>query len=147
MSWLLPVPTSSEVAFPAMVPGILSREDMMEIALDLFKDAKECRTYAPGETIFVEGEPGDLMYVILDGEVEIRSEGAVLNILSRGDIFGEMALVDDSPRSASATARTSCEIVPVDRYNFLFYVEHSPFFALQVMSVMAKRLRQQIGQL
>ena len=145
MNWLPPVPTLSEPFFPAMVPGILSREDMMEIALELFKDAKECRTYAPGETIFVEGESGDLMYVILDGEVEIRSEDTVLNILSHGDIFGEMALVDDGPRSASATAKTSCRLVPVDRYNFLFYVNHSPFFALHVMSVMASRLRQQTG--
>jgi len=116
----------------------------MEIPLELFKDSKDCRTYAPGETIFAEGEPGDFMYVVLDGEVEIRSDGDVLTTLGRGDIFGEMALVDDSPRSAGAKARTSCTLAPVDQYNFIFYVTHSPFFALQVMSVMANRLRERI---
>jgi len=117
----------------------------MSIALDIFKNAKDYKTFTPGETIFEKGQKGDFMYVILEGEVEITGDTATLDILSPGDIFGEMALVDSSPRSANARAISDCKVVPVNQYNFSYYVQHSPFFALNVMSVMAKRLRRQMG--
>lgn len=117
----------------------------MSIALDIFKDAKEYKTFAPGETIFEEGQEGEFMYVILEGEVEISKGDSPIDNLSAGDIFGEMALVDDSPRSAKARAVSDCRVVPVNQFDFTYYVQHSPFFALNVMSIMAKRLRRQLG--
>jgi CRP-like cAMP-binding protein len=81
------------------------------------------------------------MYVIIEGEVEILSGDSVVDTLSPGDIFGEMALIDSSPRSANAMAHTDCKVVPVDQYAFTHYVQHSPFFSLHVMSIMAERLR------
>ncbi len=112
--------------------------------LDIFNEAKDYRKYAPGETVFEEGQRGDNMYVLVEGEVEISVKGKTIDVLSAGDIFGEMALVDDAPRSATAKTKTECKIVPVDQYNFTFYVQHSPFFALHVMSTMAQRLRRRI---
>lgn len=116
----------------------------MTIALELFKTSDKLQTFAAGETIFETGQIGDFMYVILEGEVEIRGDSAPLAILSAGEIFGEMALIDNSPRCATARAFSECRVVPVDQYNFTYYVQHSPFFAIQVMSVMANRLRQQM---
>lgn len=114
----------------------------MKVALDLFKDTKVVQNYEPGDTIFTEGDIGESMYVILNGEVEISQDNRLVDCLLPGDIFGEMALIDDSPRCATAKAHTACRVAPVDRYNFLFLIEHHPMFALEVMGVMAGRLRE-----
>ena len=116
----------------------------MTVALTIFKDAENYQTYAAGETIFDDGQEGDYMYVVIEGEVEIVAKGKVINRIGVGEIFGEMALIDNSPRSADARASRECRVVPVDQYNFTHYVQHSPFFAIYVMSVMAERLRGQI---
>ena len=118
----------------------------MTVAFDIFKNAKDYQTYPPGEMIFEEGAPGDVMYVVIEGEVDIVVKDKVVDQLSPGDIFGEMALIDDSPRSGGAKARTECKVVPVNQYNFTHYVQHSPFFAIQVMTVMANRLRRLMGK-
>lgn len=97
--------------------------------------------YAPGEVIFAEGDPGDKMYVIRSGEVEILLDGKVLEVLPGGGIFGEMALIDGSPRVATARARTACEVAPISEKTFLFLVHETPFFAIAVMRTLASRLR------
>jgi len=116
----------------------------MTIALTIFKDSDKYETYAPGEMIFEAGQTGEFMYVVIEGEVEIISKDTVVDRLSEGEIFGEMALIDNSPRSGGARAGAECKVVPVDQYNFTHYVQHSPFFALYVMSVMAERLRRRM---
>jgi CRP/FNR family cyclic AMP-dependent transcriptional regulator len=117
----------------------------MSVALDLFKDSKDYKTFAPGETIFEAGQSGDFMYVLVEGQVDIMVDDKVYDTLSPGGIFGEMALIDDSPRSATVRAKVYCKVVPLDQYTFTHYVQHSPFFALQVMSVMAERLRRKMN--
>jgi CRP/FNR family cyclic AMP-dependent transcriptional regulator len=106
---------------------------------------KEWKEFTQGQDIFVEGERGELMYLVKDGEVEIVKDGQVIDTVRPGEVFGEMALIDDSPRSASARARTACRLVPVDEYNFLFLVQHAPYFSLQVMRTLAGRLRGRMG--
>lgn len=123
----------------------LNLEEAMKIALDLFKESTDYQMYGPGEEIFAEGQKGDFMYVLVDGEVEIVAKGMSVRALSTGDIFGEMALIDDSPRCASAIARSTCKVVPVDQYHFTFLIQHSPLFAIEVMSVMADRLRRELA--
>lgn len=123
---------------------LLLGEDSMTIAFELFKDAQEYGSYAPGEAIFNEGQEGDSMYVVIEGQVQITSNGSIIDILSPGDIFGEMALIDNSPRSASARAYSHCKVVPVDQQLFTHHVKHTPLFAIHVMSVMAARMRRQI---
>jgi CRP-like cAMP-binding protein len=81
------------------------------------------------------------MYAILEGEVEILVDGEVIDLNTPGGIIGEMALVDASPRSGTARAKTVCKVVPIDAKRFEFLVQQTPFFALQVMGVMADRLR------
>lgn len=98
-------------------------------------------TYEPSAVIFAEGEPGDKMYVIRTGEVDIECDGTLIERLAPGAIFGEMALIDGSPRSATARAVTRCEVAPINERSFMFLVSETPFFALAVMRTLANRLR------
>ena len=97
--------------------------------------------YAPGDVIFAEGDPGDKMYVIRSGEVEILLDDRVLEVLTSGGIFGEMALIDGAARVATARAKTACEVAPISEKTFLFLVHETPFFAIAVMRTLAARLR------
>lgn len=99
------------------------------------------RTFKAGQIIFSESEPGNELFVIQSGRVELRLGDRLLESLDANSIFGEMALIDKGPRSASAVAITDVTVVPVTERQFLFLVGHTPFFALKVMSVMAARLR------
>jgi CRP-like cAMP-binding protein len=109
---------------------------------DYFTNHSDFRVFAAGETIFNEGDPGNAkMYAVKSGEVEIIHNGRVLETVKPGYFFGEMSLVDASPRSAQAVAKSACQIVEVDKYHFLFLTHESPMFALQVMHVMADRIR------
>ena len=110
------------------------------VSLSLFRNA-ETKDYTPGETIFCAGDPGDIMYVVAEGEVEIWVGPVLAETVKPGGIFGEMALIDHHVRSADAVAQSSCKLVPVDQRLFQFLVSETPFFALQVMGIMAERLR------
>jgi CRP/FNR family cyclic AMP-dependent transcriptional regulator len=101
------------------------------------------REFAKGDLIFQEGEHGDEFFVVVRGEVEIRSGNRRLETLGQNSIFGEMALIDDSPRSATVVALTDCTVAPIREKQFLFLIRHTPFFALRVMRVLAMRLRKQ----
>jgi CRP-like cAMP-binding protein len=81
------------------------------------------------------------MYVVIEGEVEILVGSTTVEIAGPGAIVGEMALIDDEPRSASVVAKTHCRLARVDQGQFQYMVSHGPFFALHVMKVMADRLR------
>jgi CRP/FNR family cyclic AMP-dependent transcriptional regulator len=99
------------------------------------------RMFKAGQIIFSESEPGNELFVVQSGTVELRLGNRVLESLEANSIFGEMALIDKGPRSATAVAVTDVIAVPVTEKQFLFLVSHTPFFALKVMSVMAARLR------
>jgi CRP-like cAMP-binding protein len=107
----------------------------------LFKNAEEVETFGAGERIFTEGTPGDEMYVVLDGEAEIRVADEIVEIVGKGGIIGEMALIDSRERSATAVARTACRLAVVNEHRFMFLIQETPFFALHVMRILADRLR------
>lgn len=98
-------------------------------------------SFASGEVIFKAGDQGNMMYVLRSGEVEIEINGKIIEKLSERGIFGEMALIDGSPRSATARAKTDCEAAPISEKNFLFLVDEMPHFALSVMRTLVDRLR------
>jgi CRP/FNR family transcriptional regulator, cyclic AMP receptor protein len=81
------------------------------------------------------------LFIIQSGEVEIRLGNRVLETLPQYSIFGEMALIDNAPRSATAVAASDGKLVPVSEKQFLFLISNTPYFALNVMRVMARRLR------
>ena len=99
------------------------------------------RTFKQGEIIFREGDPATELYVIKSGRVDVATGNRLLATLEENGIFGEMALIDKTPRSATVTAATDVELVPVNEKQFLFLVSQTPFFALKVMRVLAGRLR------
>jgi len=109
--------------------------------LNLFKNTDTLERFAAGATIFRKGAPGDYMYVVIEGEVDVMAEGKYIRTLSPGDIFGEMSLIDAAPRSADTVAKSDCVLAPVDERRFLFLVHETPMFALHMLEVMARRLR------
>ena len=101
----------------------------------------ETRRVRAGGVIFREGEDADELFVIKSGYVRIQIGNRIVADLTTDTIFGEMALIDDEPRSATAVAITDVELVPVSERQFLFLVSQTPYFALKVMRVLAQRLR------
>jgi CRP-like cAMP-binding protein len=109
--------------------------------IGFFRNDENAVMVDEGQVIFQQGEVGDVMYVILEGSINIVSHDKIVDTLGEGEIFGEMALVDENPRSAAAVAASKSKIVPVSKQRFMMAIQHNPFFALQVMGVMASRLR------
>lgn len=104
------------------------------------------RRFNPGQIIFHMGDPAGLLYIITSGKVKIAyasSDGqeAVLAILGAGDFFGELALLDDSPRSASAESLESTQMLTLHRDEFLGFIDNNPAFSRQVLNVLARRIR------
>jgi CRP/FNR family cyclic AMP-dependent transcriptional regulator len=110
------------------------------VALSLFRNA-ETKQYAAGDTIFSTGDEGELMYVVAEGEVEIWVGPVLAEVVTAGGIFGEMALIDHRVRSADAVAQSDCKLILLNQSRFEYLVREAPNFALQVMSIMAERLR------
>ena len=81
--------------------------------------------YAAGDVIFSQGDKGDAMYVVRTVEVVIERGGHVMETLGGGGIFGEMALIDGSPRRATVRAETESEVAPINEKSFLFVVHES----------------------
>ena len=108
---------------------------------ELFRQETDTVQLVPGEYLFREGDKRDIMYVLLEGEVEIRLGEYVVETAVPGALIGEMALIDDSPRAANAVAKTACRLATVDRRRFLFLVQQHPQFATHVMKELADRLR------
>lgn len=108
--------------------------------LKLFRPDPDDETYDAGATIFGNGDPASKMYVILEGEVEIRSASSVLERAGPGSVIGEMALIGDHRRTASAFAATDCRLAPINERRFLFLVQETPFFALHIMRVLTERI-------
>lgn len=109
--------------------------------LSMFKCTSDIESYPAGSTIFKEGAPGKVMYAILDGDVELRIGDILIEVVTVGNVIGEMALIDAQPRSATAIAVTDCRLAPISEKQFLLLVQETPFFSLYVMRVLADRLR------
>ena len=113
----------------------------MGVTLDLFRNETEGLEFPAGQTIFTAGAAGSEMFVILKGEVELFIGDEIVEVLGPGEPFGEMALIDRAPRVATARARTSCTLTAIPEKRFLFMVQQTPHFALQIMRVIVVRLR------
>src|SRR5262245_16824874 len=109
-------------------------------AMEIFSREPDVRNFSAGQPIFAEGEPGDVMFAVLQGEVELRREGRVLGTVRNGGFFGELALLDEGPRPAAAVAKSDCRVAAIGQRRFTRLVEKSPILALSLMQVVSDRL-------
>ena len=93
-----------------MIPNRQQEDALSSHLIHLFRHAKHARLFLAGENIFQQGEPGDEMYVITDGEVAIVRDGTCIAIRGPGELIGEIAVLDAQPRYATATAHTMCTL-------------------------------------
>jgi CRP-like cAMP-binding protein len=102
--------------------------------------------YQPGEVIVRQGDEGDCMYVIQDGEVEIVVEEngseTVLRVAGRNELLGEMAIFERQRRSATVRAKTQARILTLDKRNFLRRINEDPSLAFQIVETMSRRVRE-----
>ena len=106
-----------------------------------FLHARNTQTLEPGTVLFKEDDPVGPMYVLLEGAARILVAGHVVEMAGPGTLLGEMALVDDLPRSATVVAIAPCRVLPIGRPEFDLLVREKPEFARHVMKVLVHRLR------
>lgn len=116
---------------------------MLNVSDEVFR--RYGRVYKPGEAIFHEGEAGEAMFIIQAGEVRIhkrvRDRETTLAVLKAGDFFGEMAIIDQEPRSASATAGEEAKILVLSKDIFESQIKTNPKIIMAILRKMSERLR------
>jgi CRP/FNR family cyclic AMP-dependent transcriptional regulator len=111
-------------------------------AADTTKSLAETVSLDPGEFLFREGDAADALYIVKKGVLRIVSGSTVYETVRAGGIVGEMGIVEQGARrSASVIAGTLAELVKIDTAKFLALVANTPDFSLEVMRIMARRLR------
>jgi len=116
-------------------------------AADLFDHETNTVQLAPGEFLYREGDKADNMFVLLDGEIDIRV-GDYAKTAGKGALIGQAALIEERPRAANAVAKSACRLVPIDRQRFDFLVQQHPQFATYAMKSLVDHLRHvtRVGQ-
>ena len=109
--------------------------------LEVFRGSEDVVEFPAGAVIIEEGQEGDHMYVVMEGEVRISLKGRHLATALPGEIVGEIALINSELRSATVTAKTDCVLASIDQASFDSLLRHVPDFTVHVMSVLADRLK------
>jgi CRP/FNR family cyclic AMP-dependent transcriptional regulator len=110
------------------------------------------RQFSPGQIIFHHGDPGGLLYIITEGKVKVThttvdGQEAMLAIFGAGDFFGELALLDDSPRSATVESLEETQTLTLHREDFIQFISDNPGFALHVLHTLAQHIRRLNNQI
>lgn len=104
------------------------------------------RIYQDREIVFRQGDVGDCLYVIQDGEVEILDESGgtetLLRVAGRNELFGEMAVFERERRSATIRARGRARILTIDKKNFMRRINEDPSLAFNIVQTMSRRVRE-----
>jgi CRP-like cAMP-binding protein len=106
----------------------------------IFQKQPNPQTFAAGQVIFEEGQPGNFMFGIVQGEVNILVNGKVVETIETGEVFGTGVLVGVKNRTYTAIAKTDCQLASLDEKRFLFAVQETPMFALTVIKNYSERL-------
>ncbi len=124
------------------------------LAMEFFKSAGKPESFAPGATLFKEDDKGgglfgksDKMYVLILGEIEMIAQDKVIGTVRAGETFGEMAVIAQAARTATAKAKIACTVIGLDEKQFQVALQQKPEFALHLMSIMNNRLRSTITRL
>ena len=108
---------------------------------DLFPRNDSLVSFKPGQTIFKEGEPGDVMFILVEGVVDVVVGEKVVGTFEPIEIFGEMSVIEPGPRSATVVAKTHCRLGAVNEKRFKFLAQHKPDFAFHIMRMLVERMR------
>jgi CRP-like cAMP-binding protein len=122
------------------------------MALEFFRAGGKPESAAAGTRFFEENQKAgflkrDKMYLLMEGEVALQAGGKLIGAVKAGEIFGEMAAISESPRTATATAKTECRVIALDDKEFLKALAVKPEFALMLMGMMILRLRGMLARL
>ena len=96
---------------------------------------------AAGGNVFVKGDPGDCMYIVQSGTIDMVIGDTVVETIGANEALGFMSMIDDLPRSSTARAREACELSLIDSRTFRFMVDEVPNFSTYIMRVLARRIR------
>ena len=107
---------------------------------EVFKDSDDLVEFPAGATILAQGDMGNHMYVVMEGELSVLLKDRVIAKASVGDIVGEMALINSDIRSATVVADTPCVLAYIDHSSFESLLKYVPDFTMHVMNVLAGRL-------
>ncbi|MEH2380250.1 MAG: cyclic nucleotide-binding domain-containing protein [Nostoc sp.] len=110
------------------------------VTISIFQKQPDPQAFSAGQVIFEEAQTGDKMYGILEGEVDILVNGKVIETIETGEVFGVGVLVGVKNRTYTAIAKVDTKLVFLNEERFLFAVEETPRFALQVMKSYSERL-------
>ncbi|MBI2949876.1 MAG: cyclic nucleotide-binding domain-containing protein [Verrucomicrobia bacterium] len=108
---------------------------------DLFPRNDSLVAFKPGQAIFKEGEQGEVMFILVEGTVDVLVGDKLVGTFEPIEIFGEMAVIDPGPRSATVVAKTHCRLGAVNQKRFKFLAQHKPEFAFHVMRMLVERMR------
>jgi CRP-like cAMP-binding protein len=109
--------------------------------VEIFQKQPNLRTLKAGDAIYHEGDAADFMYGITEGEVEMAKHGKVYETLEPGQVFGVGGILGVGPRQSNAIAKTDCKLAYLEQKHFLFAVQETPLFAVEVMRNYSIRLR------
>lgn len=108
---------------------------------EIFRNLDAYVPFKPGQVIFKEGDFGDVMYVLMEGLVDVVVKEKVVGTFEPIEILGEMAVIDAGPRSATVVAKSDCKLIGVNQKRFQFLVQQKPQFALHIMRILVERIR------
>jgi CRP/FNR family transcriptional regulator, cyclic AMP receptor protein len=110
--------------------------------VSIFQKTPDPLSFSTGDVIFEIGQTGNVMYGVIEGSVDLIVNGKVVETIQSGDVFGEGALVHPSKvRASTAIAKTDCTLACLDERRFLFAIQTTPMFAVEIMRSFSERLR------
>jgi len=108
---------------------------------EVFRRSDDHQSFKAGQAIFRQGDPGHLMFILVEGIVEVLVGGNVIGAFEPIEVFGEMAVIDAGTRSATVMAKTDCKLVAVNQSRFLYLIQQRPQLAIHIMRMLVDRIR------
>jgi CRP/FNR family transcriptional regulator, cyclic AMP receptor protein len=134
------------MSYAQLLSNISIFENLQPEELEHLSTLLRSRRYAKGEVIFHQGDVGTALYILRKGQVNIRlssddGKEVILALLDRGDVFGELALLDDEPRSTDAVAREEVDLLSLQREDFRKFLDARPQVAMRLLSALSRLVR------
>jgi CRP/FNR family transcriptional regulator, cyclic AMP receptor protein len=105
------------------------------------RSAGESVSLPADSVVFSQGDPGDCLFIVQSGVVEMVIGGRIVEVCGPNEVIGFMSLIDGSPRSSTARVKEAAELTCIGKRKFRFMVDEVPYFALYIMGAMARRIR------